>query len=81
MSNKSIFEYQDDDLLTPGVFGAAIGGRTEGTLAVWRSTGRYAIPYIKSGSNVLYRAKSGKDYLLSRTQVQTPSRYGEEQVR
>ncbi len=29
-------------------------GRKASTLAVWRCTGRYDLPYIKSGSSVLY---------------------------
>ncbi len=28
---------------------------TPGTLSVWRSTGRYSIPYLKVGRNVRYR--------------------------
>ena len=30
-------------------------GVSIGTLAVWRSTGRYALPFIKIGSKVMYR--------------------------
>lgn len=28
---------------------------TPGTLSVWRSTGRYALPFVKVGRNVRYR--------------------------
>ena len=34
---------------------AAVLDVTAGTLSVWRSTGRYAIPFIKVGRNVRYR--------------------------
>jgi excisionase family DNA binding protein len=38
----------------------------EGTLSVWRSTGRYAIPFIKVGRNVRYRRESLEAWLASR---------------
>ena len=34
---------------------AAVLDVPAGTLSVWRSTGRYAIPFIKVGRNVRYR--------------------------
>jgi excisionase family DNA binding protein len=40
-------------------------GVTEKTLAVWRCTGRYAIPFIKVGRLVKYR-KSALDTFLDR---------------
>lgn len=39
---------------------------TPGTLSVWRSTGRYNIPYIKVGRNVRYRRKDLESWLESR---------------
>lgn len=38
----------------------------EGTLAVWRSTGRYSIPFTKSGRKVLYRFVDLESFLNSR---------------
>jgi predicted site-specific integrase-resolvase len=38
-----------------------------GTLAVWRSTGRYNIPFIKVGRNVRYSRKALEAWLESRT--------------
>jgi len=38
------------------------------TLEVWRSTGRYDIPYVKVGSRVFYR-KSDLDAFLERRTV------------
>lgn len=34
---------------------AAVLDVTPGTLSVWRSTGRYALPFLKIGRNVRYR--------------------------
>ena len=34
---------------------AAVLDVTPGTLSVWRSTGRYALPFVKVGRNVRYR--------------------------
>ena len=34
---------------------AAVLDVTPGTLSVWRSTGRYALPFLKVGRNVRYR--------------------------
>lgn len=42
---------------------------TPGTLSVWRSTGRYSIPFIKVGRSVRYRAADLNAWLESRTQT------------
>ena len=42
---------------------------TPGTLSVWRSTGRYSIPFIKVGRSVRYRAADLNAWLESRTQA------------
>ena len=34
---------------------AAVLDVTPGTLSVWRSTGRYSLPFVKVGRNVRYR--------------------------
>lgn len=41
------------------------------TLAVWRCTGRYNIPYIKIGSKVRYREQNLNEFLDERTQRRT----------
>lgn len=38
-----------------------------GTLSVWRSTGRYGIPFVKIGFNVRYRRGDLMDWLDKRT--------------
>lgn len=40
---------------------------TSGTLSVWRSTGRYGIPFIKIGRKVRYRKSDLIAWLESRT--------------
>lgn len=39
-----------------------------GTLSVWRSTGRYALPFVKIGRSVRYRLSDLNAWLESRTQ-------------
>ena len=38
-----------------------------GTLSVWRSTGRYQIPFVKVGHRVRYRRADLEKWLQSRT--------------
>lgn len=47
-----------------------IGVRPQ-TLAVWRSTGRYGIPYLKVGRKVFYRKSVLDAWLKSRTATHT----------
>lgn len=45
----------ESKLLTPDQVSELLGINTH-TLAVWRSNGRYNLPYIKAGRLVRYRA-------------------------
>ena len=38
-----------------------------GTLATWRSSGRYQLPFVKIGKSVRYRAADLQTFLESRT--------------
>jgi hypothetical protein len=60
------------ELLSPGEAGKAIGIATR-TLAIWRSTGRYNLPYLKSGQKVFYK----KTDLLAFIERRTVSHTGE----
>lgn len=40
-----------------------------GTLSVWRSTGRYSIPFVKIGHLVRYRRSALEAWLESRTRA------------
>lgn len=57
-----------DELLNEVEAAAAIDV-TPGTLSVWRSTGRYGIPFIKIGRNVRYRRSDLVSWLESRTRA------------
>lgn len=41
---------------------------TAGTLAVWRCSGRYALPFVKVGRSVRYRRADLEAWLAKRTQ-------------
>lgn len=57
-------------LLPPEDAGAAIGIAPT-SLAVWRSTGRYSLPFVKSGRKVFYRVGDLKEFLARRTKTHT----------
>lgn len=42
-----------------------------GTLAVWRSTGRYNLPYVKMGRKVRYRVGDLRAFIESRAKTHT----------
>lgn len=46
---------------------AAVLDVTPGTLSVWRSTGRYALPFLKVGRKVRYRRTDLLAWLDKRT--------------
>jgi hypothetical protein len=60
----------DSHLLAPPEAGTAIGVEAS-TLSVWRSTGRYNLPFVKSGRKVYYRVGDLKAFLQRRTATHT----------
>jgi excisionase family DNA binding protein len=50
---------------------AELIGITVGTLATWRMTGRYNLPYIKVGRRVRYEVQAVQSWLDSRTHSHT----------
>lgn len=46
---------------------ANILGITEGTLAVWRCTKRYQLPFVKIGRKIFYRSEDIQSFVESRT--------------
>jgi len=46
---------------------AALLDVSPGTLSVWRSTGRYALPFLKIGRKVRYRRADLQAWMDSRT--------------
>ena len=57
-------------LLTAAQVGEMLGV-TPQTLAVWRSTGRYPLRYVKSGRLVRYREQDVLAFINSRTRSHT----------
>lgn len=50
---------------------AAVLGVQTNTLSVWRSAGRYGLPFIKAGRSVRYRISDLADFLARRTSCNT----------
>lgn len=48
-----------------------LGIATKNTLAVWRSSGRYSLPYVKVSRRVKYRLTDIAQHLMSRTVTHT----------
>lgn len=48
---------------------AAFLDTTAGTLQVWRSTGRYGIPFVKIGRSVRYKRADLEAWIASRTRT------------
>lgn len=48
---------------------AAVLDLAAGTLSVWRSTGRYALPFVKVGRKVRYRHSDLLAWLETRTRA------------
>ncbi len=50
---------------------AAVVGVQANTLAVWRSSGRYRLPFIKAGRSVKYRISDLAEFIANRTACNT----------
>ena len=59
-------EQDQRDLLTPDQVAAYLGINTT-TLAVWRCSGRYKLPFVKVGRLVRYRKSTLDEFIASRT--------------
>ncbi|HCK82537.1 MAG TPA: helix-turn-helix domain-containing protein [Candidatus Competibacter sp.] len=55
-----------DPLLTPEQAADRLGMSPD-TLNVWRTTGRYNLPYVKIGRRVKYRASDVEAFIARRT--------------
>jgi len=63
MTNKLLTKEQVSEIL----------GITVGTLAVWRTTKRYNLPYVKSGRLIRYREEDVQAFINSRIQGEVSS--------
>lgn len=61
---------EPSDLLTPDELSQLLGVSVK-TLAVWRYTGRHALPYIRCGASIRYQRQAVAEWLEKRTQTQT----------
>jgi len=59
------------DVLHTTESAATLLGVKAATLAIWRSTGRYELPFIKVGRSVKYRQTDLEKFLNQRTHTQT----------
>jgi predicted DNA-binding transcriptional regulator AlpA len=66
MNGQEILIGPVDELLTGDQTAAKIGVEPQ-TLAVWRSTKRYGLPYIKVGHLVRYKLSDIEAWLATRT--------------
>ena len=57
-------------LITPDET-AAILGVSPGTMMVWRSTGRWNLPFVKVGGRVMYNPNDIQAFIKDRTRTQT----------
>lgn len=64
---SAVIKHQSPDPLIPPSEASEYLGVTQDTLAVWRCTGRYAIPYLKVGRLVKYRRSDLDAWLTGRT--------------
>ena len=66
------YDPEDDILLDAYATAKFIGGEQKplsvGTLAVWRCTGRYDLPYLKIGRLVRYRQSDARKFRDQRRQ-------------
>jgi excisionase family DNA binding protein len=67
VQSVELLKHSDKNELLSSQQAAALINVTSGTLSVWRSTGRYGIPFIKIGRKVRYRKSDLIAWLDSRT--------------
>lgn len=61
---------QPINLLTPEQVSSLLGIKTH-TLAVWRSSGRYKLPFIKTGRLVRYQLSDIENFLETQRMIST----------
>lgn len=61
---------EPSELLTPDELSHMLGVNVR-TLAMWRYTGRHALPYIRCGAAIRYQRQAVAEWLEKRTQTQT----------
>jgi predicted site-specific integrase-resolvase len=70
MSKQTEFLLNLHRLLEPKQV-SEILGVTAGTLQIWRSTGRYDLPFVKCGGRVMYSPEDVQAFIKRRTMAHT----------
>jgi excisionase family DNA binding protein len=63
-----MMQIDNDPLITTAEM-AKLLGVSPNTLEVWRSTGRYSLPFVKIGRNVRYRKSTAAKFIDDNTKV------------
>lgn len=64
---SAVIKHQSQDPLLNPIAAAEFLGVSKDTLSVWRSVGRYSIPFLKVGRLVRYRQSDLEKWLESRS--------------
>jgi excisionase family DNA binding protein len=67
-SRGTVVQIQFDELLDDNDAARLLGVKVQ-TLAVWRMTGRYALPFVRVGRAIRYRRQDIDTWLATRTVV------------
>ncbi len=70
MSGQNPIQLNNANLITPEQTAQYLGVSI-GTLSVWRSSGRWNLPFVKVGSRVMYNPDDIQAFIESRTRTQT----------
>jgi len=68
LSREALLALPPDTLLRPSP-AAVVLHSTAGTLAVWRSTKRYPLNYVRLGSKIFYRLSDVQEFIARSTVV------------
>jgi hypothetical protein len=63
---------QFEELLDDRAAAKVLNLKNPQTLAVWRATRRYALPYVQIGRNIRYRPSDLLNFINSRTVTPSP---------
>ena len=70
MSGQNPIQLNNANLITPEQTAQYLGVSI-GTLSVWRSSGRWNLPFVKVGSRVMYNPADIQAFIERRTHTQT----------
>lgn len=71
MTDRIVLDHLSDGELLTDIQAAEALTTEPTTLAIWRTTGRYSLPYVKIGRLVRYRVGDLKAFIESRVKSHT----------